>query len=80
MNAYLGVFRKRNYPKKHLTFVGNRKVVANNMVCKRGWSWAHVDWALYDAHQRWQGIEYETIGDGIYRYLPKKTEETDEDT
>lgn len=72
MSAYFGVYKKRNYPKKYLTFLGNRKIIANNMKCTREWSWAQVDGALYRAYQRWQGVEYETIGDGIYHYIPKK--------
>lgn len=75
MSAYWGVFQKSYYPNNHLTFLGNRKIVANNMVCEKLWSWAHIDWALIEFYDMWREVEYETIGDGIYRYLPKEADD-----
>jgi hypothetical protein len=68
MSAYIHMFKKREYPAKHLTFIGNRQGPANNMINNRGIGWVNVDAWLYKFHQRWYGVEYETIGEGIYRY------------
>jgi len=60
---------KSEYPKKHLTFLGNRKGLAN--IRNNNWelSWFDIDTWLYNFHERWHGIEYDTVGDGEYDYL-----------
>jgi hypothetical protein len=68
MSAYIYMIKKREYPAKQLTFIGNRQGPVNNMVNKRRIGWVNVDAWLYEFHQLWYGVEYETIEEGIYRY------------
>ena len=75
VSVYFGVYQKNYYPKKHLTFLGNRRIISNNMPCNAKMSWAHIDWIPVIFYNKWQGIEYETIGDGIYHYQPRKADE-----
>lgn len=76
MNGLFVLYKKSYYPKKYLTFIGNQAGPANNMINGRGMAWAHID-TLYEFYDMWQGIEYETLGSGIYHYLPKNTENKD---
>lgn len=68
MSALIYLPKKSYYPAKYLTYIGNCQGPANKMNNKREICWTHID-SLYEEHQRWNGIEYETIGDGVYRYV-----------
>lgn len=68
MSALMFVFKKSEYPAKHLTFIGNRKGPANNGINNRDLTWGDIDTWLYEFHQLWRGVEYETIEEGVYRY------------
>ncbi|NLD47062.1 MAG: hypothetical protein GX660_07665 [Clostridiaceae bacterium] len=68
MSALIYMSKKTFYPAKYLTFIGNRKGPANNMINNRELAWSHIDTWLYEFHQLWNGIKYETIGEGVYRY------------
>ena len=72
MNALVSMSSKREYPKKNLTFVGNIKGPLNMRKSEQNFVWAHIDRVLIRYYQLWQGIEYDTIEEGIYDYNPKK--------
>jgi hypothetical protein len=72
MSAYMFSYKKSEYPKKYLTYLGNRKGPANNMSTKRVFSWGGQEW-LYKKNQIWRGIEYETVEEGVYNYTPNTT-------
>lgn len=68
MSAYIHMFRKSDYPNKYLTFIGNKQGPANKMINNRCLTWFNIDRWLYEFYQIWNGVVYETIGEGIYRY------------
>ena len=75
MSAYSGVYKKSWYPKKYLTYLGNCKIIENTVACEQRMGWAIVERSVIRDHLQWQGIEYETIGEGVYHYLPKKKDD-----
>lgn len=70
MSALVHMFKKSEYPAKHLTFIGNRKGPLNNMTNKRELSWGGIE-GWYEFFELWQGVEYETVEEGVYRYIRK---------
>lgn len=68
MSGLIHMFKKSEYPAKHLTFIGNRQGPPNKEINDRDLTWVDIDTWLYELHQLWQGIEYETIEEGVYRY------------
>jgi len=69
MNTFMILYKKSEYPKKHLTFLGNTKGLPNTIEVKRVLSWFDIETWLYKFYMSWQGIEYDTVGDGEYDYL-----------
>ena len=57
------------YPAKHLTFLGSMPGPANRDIS--GWiqsiSWFGMEYFLSHYYQFWQGREYETVEEGVYR-------------
>lgn len=74
VSALFDISSKKKYPSQHLTYLGNGIYASNNMVNERIVPWSNIDDFLYNFHRLWDGIEYETIGDGVYRYLPPKAD------
>lgn len=68
MSALIHRDRKSDYPEKCLTFVGNKQGPPNNRIVNRNVTWCDIDRWLSNFYRLWQGIEYETIGEGVYRY------------
>lgn len=68
MSTFIHLYKKSDYPAKRLTYIGNRQGPANKMINKRVVAWFDIDIWLYQFHQLWYGVEYETIEECIYRY------------
>ncbi len=67
MNGFIHMFSKSDYPAKCCTFIGNGLGTENNEMENCVISWCNIDRWLYEFHQLWQELEYETIDNGIYR-------------
>jgi len=70
MNNWLVLPKKKEYPVDYLTFLGNmqipRNVVRPQILNSAGF-WNAVDgWSMF--FKLWQGIEYETVEKGVFRY------------
>lgn len=61
MSALILMFKKSEYPAKYLTYIGNRQGPENNIINKCVLTWGNIETWLYEFHQLWQGIEYETV-------------------
>lgn len=72
MSGLFDICKKSSYPSEHLTYLGNCICAPNNMMNDRIVSWEGADDYLYSSHTLWKNIEYETIGDGVYHYMPKE--------
>lgn len=68
MSSTIFAFSKRDYPKKYLTFIGNRPGPLNQMVNRQELDWGNIDDWLYEFYQYWRNIQYDTLGNGIYDY------------
>ena len=75
MSGLFDICKKSSYPSEYLTYLGNCICAPNNMINDRIVSWEGADDYLYYSHTLWENIEYETIGDGIYHYMPKKKDD-----
>ena len=73
MNNWLALQKKREYPEDHLTFIGNMPPPANvvkRIVYSSSSEWFSIEsWGIY--FQRWQGLEYETVEEGVFKYTHK---------
>ena len=68
MNYQIYAHKKKDYPVEHLLYLGNVPLIANkilNYSYRMPWTWAgfFIDW-----YQIWQGIEYETHEEGVFKY------------
>ena len=70
MNITLGLMKKKDYPDDYLTYIGNTDIPANVVRRQRfssDGSWFNMEgWSRY--FPLWQGIEYETIEEGVFMY------------
>lgn len=69
MSTLLLLDKKSEYPKKHLTFLGNVQGLSNVKTNNWEFSWLNIETWLHDSYEKWQGIEYDTVGYGEYDYL-----------
>lgn len=71
MSTWLMLNKKQEYPDRNLTFIGNILPPQNKARGHELYSHAHWDaiesWSMY--FPRWQGVEYETVEEGIFRYI-----------
>jgi len=70
MNANMVYYKKSDYKQKMFTFIGNRVCPANNKCSDQYPFWSEMDSWLSECYISWQNVEYETIGEGLYRYNP----------
>jgi hypothetical protein len=70
MNCCITAYKKWAYPKKYLTFIGNRNGPANKKNSRLEMSWERIDDWLSYYYSLWRGVKYDMIGDGEYRYNP----------
>ncbi len=68
MNALIHMDKKSDYPSKHLTFIGNRQGPTNKICSNQITTWSRIDLWLQKFYQLWQGVEYEIVENGVYRY------------
>ena len=75
MNNYFYTDKPSEYPKKHLTFLGNVPGPANNdlsgSLLIAPLYWRSLGNALSWYYQIWRDKKYETVEEGIYRYDPE---------
>ena len=71
MSAFMKLSQKKDYPKEHLFYLGNVSVPVNKIVKQNtnGVLWKFLDNPLSKRFQYWQGKEYETIEEGIFKKL-----------
>jgi len=72
MSAVVTMYKKSEYPAKYLTFIGNKRGPANNVISnhltrERELSWGGIE-GWYKFFELWRGIEYETVEEGVFRY------------
>ena len=68
MGALIGLYKKRNYPNKYLTYLGNKPGPENNEEEHREISWECLDDSLISFHEWWKDLEYETLENGFYHF------------
>ncbi|MCL2841014.1 MAG: hypothetical protein FWE05_09615 [Defluviitaleaceae bacterium] len=72
MNRLAKIWSKKDYPKKHLTFIGNTIVPLSTVIVRHYdeyFDWKHIESHCCMYYQYWQGKAYETIGEGLFRYI-----------
>ena len=67
MSTIVITHKKSDYPKKHLTFIGNKQGSPNTRSNNREFSWFSFE-SLPEYYECWQGVEYDTVGEGEYEY------------
>ena len=73
MSTYIGVFKNRNYPRKYLHYIGNSIVNQNCSNFNRNLhSWCQIEDDILFYSDLWTGIKYETVSEGVFRYLSPK--------
>lgn len=75
MSGLFDIGKKALYQSEYLIYLGNFVGPSNNMMNKHVLLWENNDENLYHFHSLWKNISYETVGDGIFHYLPKDTDE-----
>ena len=78
MNGVLPIVKPSEYPKKYLTFLGTTPGPANKELTLsfEGLSWSSLEYFLPLYSQFWEGREYETVEEGVYRYNLGENEKT----
>jgi len=70
MNMWVGLHRRKEYPEGYLTYMGNMPMQTNNVrkhMLSSDACWHNIEgWSRY--FPLWQGIEYETVEEGVFRY------------
>ena len=71
MNALMEIYKKKDYPESHLFYLGNASVPANKIIKPNT---NPTLWNLFGrdcskSFQRWQGKDYETVEEGIFRKI-----------
>ena len=75
MSSLIDAYTKREYPRKHLFFLGNQPGPSNHQEPEYWWGLESLSWgpqfenALRSFHQNWIGIKYDTVGDGLFDYV-----------
>ncbi|MCL2841818.1 MAG: hypothetical protein FWE05_13750 [Defluviitaleaceae bacterium] len=71
MSNFVELSAKREYPVKHLTYIGNMPIPSNKLMIRRGTPlmWTRIEPQCRFSLQLWQGREYETLEDGVFRYI-----------
>ena len=72
INRYAYSFSSREYPQKHLFYLGNRQGPADNMINGNSFGWYHLEKMLADCIVLWKDLTYKTVGEGIFDYVPEE--------
>jgi len=68
MSCLMILDAKSSYPAKYLSYIGNRPGPTNINMSYNILDWWDIDNWLFRFHQDWQGKEYETLEEGVFRY------------
>jgi len=70
MNMLMELYKKKDYPKKHLAFLGNTQISANKLFIKKDSPcfWSNFEGLCANSFLLWQGKKYEEIEEGVFRY------------
>lgn len=70
MKGIIPIFKPSEYPKKHLTFLGNTLGPTNKSFSRMSTAYSFIGWSidyfLINCYQFWQGKEYKTAYEGVY--------------
>ena len=72
MSALMLIYKAKEYPRGQLTFIGNRPAPPNTILPGHETdvhSWVQINVWLSWYYKDWHGVEYEDLGNGIYRYI-----------
>lgn len=72
MNVLMLIYMAKDYPRAQLTFIGNRPAPPNVILTGHArdiLDWANIGLHLSRYYEEWHGVEYEDLGNGIYRYI-----------
>ena len=69
MNTFMTLLSKKEYPQKYLTFLGNTEIPANKPVDIHSDPvlWFNIESRFNYCYTLWQGREYETVEEGVFR-------------
>jgi len=72
MNRLAKIWSKKDYPAKHLTYIGNTFIPATKIFKRH--SGEYFDWKYIEPHcgkyyKYWQNNEYKAIEEGVFRYV-----------
>ena len=70
MRGILSVIKPSDYPKKHLTYIGNKSGPVTKVINGRIEALLNLENFSFYYHF-WQGRKYEEIEEGIYDYIPE---------
>ena len=70
MNMLMSLEKKKYYPAKHLTFLGNIQAPANKLFIKGDTPclWGNFEGLCANSFVLWQGKKYEEVEEGVFRY------------
>ena len=71
MNGYIYMEKPSEYPKKHLTFLGNKPGPANSKIALFDMGWYIIDNNLVYNYLFWKDKEYIEVEKGIYEIAPE---------
>ena len=71
-NALLLAHSTRGYPRKWLTFLGRIKGPQNSMDNHQILMWWDLENAFCEYYNLWKNEQYESLGNGIFDYCPKR--------
>jgi len=71
LNCFIFLDKKKDYPKEHLTYLGNMDIPLNTAQGHGLWSGGHWNCGIEywsEFFNIWQGVEYETLEEGVFIY------------
>jgi len=75
MSSFMSLWRKKDYPKEAMTFLGNRPAPINKLAYKSDYvaslSWRNIYEWLAEYYDAWKDGRYTEVEDGIYAKLKK---------
>ena len=72
MNTTILSHSTRGYPQKWLTYLGNTEGPENKMKTDQAVMWCRLEIAFPKFQNLWKNEQYESLGNGIFDYCPKR--------
>jgi len=71
MSILMELYKKKDYPAQNLSYMGNVPVPANKLIFKDSYPvlWNNIGYVCDNFFRIWQGKEYETVEEGVFRYI-----------